>query len=121
MDKGNSGGDWKHGFMAENELWERLRVVFGSTGSRCAVAPVETTPILLNVEQPANWVSVLIADGVELQNRHVVEGSTTEILIRNGSKKKIRLLKMLFRVSGRLSRKFKQIGNVERERVGLER
>ncbi|KAK8509998.1 hypothetical protein V6N12_035321 [Hibiscus sabdariffa] len=85
MDKGNSGGDWKHGFMAENELWERLRVVFGSTGSRCAVAPVETTPILLNVEQPANWVSVLIADGVELQNRHVVEGSTTEILIRNGS------------------------------------
>ncbi|KAL4284975.1 hypothetical protein GQ457_16G013040 [Hibiscus cannabinus] len=60
----------------------------GADPIRCVVAPVETTPILLSVEQSTNWVSVSIEDEVELQNGHALEGSTTKILFRNESKKK---------------------------------
>ncbi|KAK8593614.1 hypothetical protein V6N12_045691 [Hibiscus sabdariffa] len=76
----------------ENELWEGLKGVSCSSVSGCAVAPVEPVPLLLNAGSSSNWVSVSITDGIELQNGPAAEGSTTKILFRNGSKKKVRLL-----------------------------
>ncbi|KAK8571610.1 hypothetical protein V6N13_047275 [Hibiscus sabdariffa] len=76
----------------ENELWEDPKGASSSSVSGHAGATIEPTPVLLNMESTANWVSVPIADGVELQIGPDAEGSNTEILFRHGSKKKVRLL-----------------------------
>ncbi|KAK8597125.1 hypothetical protein V6N13_001751 [Hibiscus sabdariffa] len=63
---------------AEQEDWEGADVPAELEDVvRTCGGPVEPAPILLNVELTTNWVSVPIADGVELQNGPAAEGSTT--------------------------------------------
>ncbi|KAK9017677.1 hypothetical protein V6N11_000685 [Hibiscus sabdariffa] len=70
----------------ENELWKGLKGVSCSSVLGCEVSPIEPAPVVLNAESTSNWVSVPITDGVELLNGSAAEGSTTEILFRNGNK-----------------------------------
>ncbi|KAK8641031.1 hypothetical protein V6N13_008782 [Hibiscus sabdariffa] len=76
----------------ENELLEDPKDAANSSVAGCTGATIEPAPILLDVDQAANLVSVPTAEGVELQTGLVAEGSTTETLFCNGSKKKVHLL-----------------------------
>ncbi|KAK8593585.1 hypothetical protein V6N13_042846 [Hibiscus sabdariffa] len=56
---------------------------------RSPFAPFSCSPVL---DTKLDCVSVPIVGGIELKYGHVAEGSTTEVSLSNGGKRKVRLL-----------------------------
>ncbi|KAK9044650.1 hypothetical protein V6N11_058545 [Hibiscus sabdariffa] len=75
-----------------NGLWEGLPVASSSILPGCEVSPVVRVPCLPSLDPRSDWVSMLIVDGFELKEGPHAEGSTTNILLPNGCKKKVRML-----------------------------
>ncbi|KAK8715515.1 hypothetical protein V6N13_042849 [Hibiscus sabdariffa] len=71
------------------KMLQGLRHIVRSGLERSPFAPFSCSPVF---DTKLDWVSVPIVGGIELKYGHVAEGSTTEVSLSNGGKRKVRLL-----------------------------